>query len=101
MSDKNKKGGNQRKKKEKHSSTPDTSIISNFQLKLFYSTRSGAWQCPTDQQLHVQNKIANEAVLNAIEEFKTLKKTNPIEPEILLPASQSTKLLKPPFNCSK
>jgi hypothetical protein len=49
----------------------------------------------------VQNKNANEAVLNAIKEFKTVKKTNPIEPEILLPASQSTKLLKPPFNCSK
>jgi hypothetical protein len=59
MSDKNKKGGNQRKTKgEKYSSTPDTSIISNSQLKLFHSTRSGAWHCPTDQQLHVQNKNA-------------------------------------------
>jgi len=72
---------------------------SGFQLP--QTSRYGAWHCPTDQQLHVQNKSANEAVLDAIEEFKTVKKTNPIEPEILLPASQSTKLLKPPFNCSK
>jgi hypothetical protein len=48
-----------------------------------------------------RTRMPNEAVLNGIEEFKTVKKTNPIEPEILLPASQSTKLLKPPFNCSK
>jgi hypothetical protein len=45
-----------------------------------------------------RTRMPSEAVLNAIEEFKTVKKTNPIEPEILLPASQSTKLLKPPFN---
>jgi hypothetical protein len=29
----------------------------------------------------VQNKNANEAVLNAIEEFKTVKKKNPIKPK--------------------